>query len=111
MISRATGPSPGAKREWRRSVWLCAGQADLELGRFAVDLDRRPVPQGQPSGPHGAGQHSIDGGAPVNVGGPRTVPASWFSGAAGPAVGIISTSTGPAPSFLASWDFIEVQPP
>ena len=44
------------------------------------------------------------------VSGPQSVPASWFSGATAPAVGIISTSTGPAPVFPASWDFLEVQP-
>jgi Malectin domain/Transmembrane protein 131-like N-terminal len=53
---------------------------------------------------------SIDGAAPVAVGGPQTVPTSWFSGATAPAVGIISTSVGPAPTFPATWDFLEVQP-
>ncbi|HET6953891.1 MAG TPA: choice-of-anchor D domain-containing protein, partial [Acidimicrobiales bacterium] len=53
---------------------------------------------------------SIDGGPPFPVGPPRTVPAAWFGSAAGPAVGIISTSAGPAPPFPATWDFLEVQP-
>jgi Cep192 domain 4/Malectin domain len=54
--------------------------------------------------------YAVDGAAPVGVGGPQSVPASWFSGATAPAVGIISTSAGPAPAFPASWDFLEVQP-
>jgi hypothetical protein len=54
--------------------------------------------------------YAVDGAAPVAVGGPQAVPASWFSSATAPAVGIISTSTGPAPVFPASWDFLEVQP-
>ena len=70
----------------------------------------RPVPAGRSGGPHRAGQLAIGGGAPVAVGGTRTVPAAWFSGAAGPAVGLISTSTGPAPAFPATWDFLEVRP-
>lgn len=53
--------------------------------------------------------YSLDGAAPVAVGPPQAIPASWLSGAAGPAVGIISTSTGPAPTFPATWDFIEVR--
>jgi hypothetical protein len=54
--------------------------------------------------------YAVDGAAPVAVGGPQAVPASWFSSATAPAVGIISTSTGPAPVFPASWDFLEAQP-
>ncbi len=54
--------------------------------------------------------YSLEGTAPVAVGGPQPVPVSWFSGATAPAVGIISTSTGPAPAFPATWDFLEVQP-
>jgi Malectin domain/Abnormal spindle-like microcephaly-assoc'd, ASPM-SPD-2-Hydin len=54
--------------------------------------------------------YAVDGAAPVAVGGPQSVPAAWFSGATAPAVGIISTSTGSAPVFPASWDFLEVQP-
>ncbi|HKY68317.1 MAG TPA: choice-of-anchor D domain-containing protein [Acidimicrobiales bacterium] len=54
--------------------------------------------------------YAVDGAPPVPVSGPQSVPASWFSGATAPAVGIISTSTGPAPVFPASWDFLEVQP-
>jgi hypothetical protein len=37
------------------------------------------------------------------------VPTSWFNGTAAPAVGIVSTSAGPAPAFPATWDFLEVQ--
>jgi hypothetical protein len=53
---------------------------------------------------------AVDGSPPVPVGGVRTVPPGWFTGAAGPAVGIISTSTGTAPPFPATWDFLQVQP-
>jgi Malectin domain/Cep192 domain 4 len=54
--------------------------------------------------------YAVDGAAPVAVGGPQPVPAAWFSGAIAPAVGIISTSAGPASTFPATWDFLEVQP-
>lgn len=52
--------------------------------------------------------YSIEGAAPVALGGPQAVPASWFTGATRPAVGIISTSAGPAPPFPATWDLLEV---
>ena len=72
----------------------------------AVDLYLRVDP--------GAGtvqaSYSIDGAAPVAVGGLQAVPTSWFSRAVAPAVGIISTSAGAAPPFPATWDFLEVQP-
>jgi large repetitive protein len=54
--------------------------------------------------------YSIEGAAPVAIGGPLTVPTSWFSGPTGPAVGIVSTSAGPAPPFPATWAMLEVQP-
>jgi len=47
----------------------------------------------------------------VMMGQPVTVPTTWFSG--GPtrtAVGLSSTSKGPAPPFAAVWDLIEVKP-
>jgi hypothetical protein len=44
------------------------------------------------------------------LGGPEPVPAGWFGGSTGFAVGIISTSAGPGPVFPATWNFIEVTP-
>jgi hypothetical protein len=42
---------------------------------------------------------------------PQSVPASWFTNATtGLAIGIISTSSGPAPEFPATWDFIRALP-
>ncbi len=38
------------------------------------------------------------------------LPSSWVGAAAGMAVGLISTSAGPAPTFPATWDFVEVLP-
>jgi large repetitive protein len=52
--------------------------------------------------------YSIEGAAAVAIGGTQSVPTSWFSGATRPAVGIISTSAGPAPPFPATWDLLEV---
>jgi hypothetical protein len=75
-------------------------------GPSVVDLFLRV----DPGGGTVQASYSIDGGAPVAVGGPVAVPTSWFSGATAPAVGIISTSAGPAPAFPATWDFLEVQP-
>jgi N-acetylneuraminic acid mutarotase len=44
------------------------------------------------------------------LGDPVSIPESWLRGQTALAVGIISTSSGPAPPFPASWDFIEVTP-
>lgn len=49
-------------------------------------------------------------GARTDVGAPEPIPSSWLNGASvGLAVGIISTSRGPAPEFPATWDLIEVE--
>jgi hypothetical protein len=45
-----------------------------------------------------------------NMGNPLSVPAGWFGGTSGLAVGIISTSAGPGPEFPATWSFIEAVP-
>jgi hypothetical protein len=45
-------------------------------------------------------------GPQTNLGAAQSVPAGWFGGATGLAVGIISTSAGPGPAFPATWDFI-----
>jgi N-acetylneuraminic acid mutarotase len=47
-------------------------------------------------------------GPPTNVGAPEPIPSTWLNASTGLAVGIISTSAGPAPEFPATWDFIEV---
>jgi N-acetylneuraminic acid mutarotase len=48
-------------------------------------------------------------GPMTNVGGPLAIPSAWLGGTStGLAVGIISTSAGPAPEFPATWDLIEV---
>jgi hypothetical protein len=54
--------------------------------------------------------YSIEGAAPIDLGAPQAVPKSWFTGPTGLAVGIVSTSTGPAPAFPATWDLLEVKP-
>ena len=53
---------------------------------------------------------AIDGGDPVPLGPPVSVPGWWFDRAVAPAVGVISTSAGPAPPFPATWDFLEIRP-
>jgi hypothetical protein len=56
---------------------------------------------------------SVNGtrGARTDVGGPISVPQSWFTAPdRGLAVGIISTSNGPGEPFPATWDLIEVIP-
>ena len=75
-------------------------------GPGAVDLYLRVDPASHTV----QASYAVDGAAPVAVGGPRTVPAAWFTGTTAPAVGLISTSTGAAPPFPATWDFLEVQP-
>jgi hypothetical protein len=50
-------------------------------------------------------------GPVTNVGTPLAIPSAWLGGTStGLAVGIISTSAGPAPEFPATWDLIEVTP-
>jgi hypothetical protein len=50
-------------------------------------------------------------GPETALGSPQSVPAGWFTNpASGLAIGIISTSRGPAPPFPATWDFIQVIP-
>ena len=44
-----------------------------------------------------------------SLGGPATIPASWLAGPQGLAVGILSTSRGPAAPFPATWDFLKVR--
>jgi hypothetical protein len=48
--------------------------------------------------------------ARTNVGNAVAVPKAWFTAPTGLAVGILSSSGGPAPPFTATWDFIEVVP-
>jgi hypothetical protein len=48
--------------------------------------------------------------ARTNVGNAVVVPKAWFTDPTGLAVGILSSSGGPAPPFSATWDFIEVVP-
>jgi hypothetical protein len=45
-----------------------------------------------------------------NVGSPFAVPAGWFGGTTGLAVGTISTYAGAGPEFPATWTFMEVLP-
>lgn len=48
-------------------------------------------------------------GPRTDLGGPVTVPTGWFlNNPMGLAVGLISTSAGPAPTFSTTWDVIEV---
>jgi hypothetical protein len=47
-------------------------------------------------------------GPQILLGSPVSVPSSWWTGANGVAVGIISTSAGPGAPFPATWDFLEV---
>ncbi len=47
-------------------------------------------------------------GPRTTVGGPKSIPGSWLSGPSALAAGLISTSTGPAPPFAATWDFFEI---
>jgi len=55
--------------------------------------------------------YSIDGGTTprfVPTGNPRTFPTAWTDGSQPLAIGIISTSNGPAAPFAAAWDLLEV---
>jgi glucose/arabinose dehydrogenase len=43
------------------------------------------------------------------LGSPAPIPPAWLAGPDGLAVGIISTSSGPAPPFAATWDFLKIR--
>ena len=47
-------------------------------------------------------------GPRATVGGPEPIPASWLSGTSALAGGLISTSSGDAPPFAATWDLFEI---
>lgn len=47
-------------------------------------------------------------GAKTAIGDPEPFPSTWLTGTTGLAIGILSTSFGPAPTFPATWDFISV---
>ncbi len=49
-------------------------------------------------------------GRRIDLGGPVALPATWFGTSRGLALGIISSSYGPAPPFAATWDLIEATP-
>ena len=52
---------------------------------------------------------SLNSGIDVfDLGSPIAMPTSWFDGTQAMAVGVISTSQGAAPTFGATWDFLEV---
>jgi hypothetical protein len=80
--------------------------APIWPGPDAVDLYLRV----NPAAATVQASYSIENAAPVAIGGTQTIPASWFTGTTRPAVGIISTSAGPAPPFPATWDLFEVNP-
>jgi hypothetical protein len=47
----------------------------------------------------------------ITMGAPFPIPAAWYTSLTrGLAAGLISTSTGPAPPFPATWDFFHVEP-
>ena len=73
---------------------LGAGSVELYL---KVDPDAATVQPG----------YVINSGARVELGQPVSIPAGWLSGSL--AVGILSTSSG-APSFPATWEYMEVVP-
>ena len=54
-------------------------------------------------------QLSVDGAPLVPIGGPVTLPAAWLNpnDAFGLAMGLIQTSSGPAPAFDANYDLLE----
>jgi hypothetical protein len=98
-VVQAVKEVSGVAAQSRAALTLPAGALELYL---RVDPNAGTV---QPSFAR------TPGGARVNVGGLVAVPKAWFtSPTKGLAVGIISTSTGPAPAFPASWDRLAVTP-
>jgi hypothetical protein len=57
--------------------------------------------------------YALDGGTPATIGGTagsRTIPSGWLT-APELAVGIIATSEGGSPEYVATWDLLEVTAP
>ena len=73
------------------------------LGASTVDLYLRVQPVAHTVQP----SFAVNGGLRANVGGPIPIPAAWHAGVL--AVGLISTSFGPASPFAASWDMLEIR--
>jgi hypothetical protein len=77
-------------------------------GPDAVDLFLTVDPVAQTVQPSYAVTINGVTGQRMTLGSPERVPAGWFDGSTGFAIGIISTSSGPGPVFPATWNFIEV---
>jgi hypothetical protein len=111
IVTAANGGAGGVKvvKEVGGTVTNVTTANEALPGPEAVDLYLEVDPDAGTVQPSYSVTASGSTGARVNVGGPVSVPSSWFTGSA-LAVGIISTSAGPGPQFPATWDFIEATP-
>ena len=89
-------------------TWILVGSTNLALsGLAAVDLYLTVDPSGTVKASFTSTANNVTSAAKT-VGTATSVPTTWFSAATGPAVGIMTTSSG-KPSFPATYDMIEVK--
>jgi hypothetical protein len=111
VVTMANGGDGGLQflKETRNRV-RTSRTRDQRLSRFAhVDLFLVVDPGA--SEVQAYFQATTDGGttrALIALGGPVSIPSGWTDGPSALAVGIISTSRGPAPAFPATWDYLKV---
>ena len=97
-------------KEVNGSVALSQARAEELPGPDTVDLFLTVDPDASTVRPSYVVTTNGKAEPPRYIGDPVRIPAGWFDGPTGFAVGIISTSAGPAPVFPATWEFIEVTP-
>ena len=98
-------------KELKAVVSNSAGVAQALPGPDYIDLYLAVDPQEATVQPSYIASVGGVEGIRQNVGGKVFVSRTWFTAKdRGLAVGILSTSAGPAPNFAASWDFLQVTP-
>jgi hypothetical protein len=110
LVTHANGGAGGIQfvKELNASVSTRPIAAVSMPGPGAVDLYLTVDPAANTVQPSYSVTTGGVAGPRTNLGGTTSVPAGWFGGTNGLAVGITSTSAGPGPEFPATWDFIDV---
>ncbi len=112
LVTSANGGAGGIQFAKEVSgTFVARPKADVDMpGPDAVDLFLTVDPGANTVQPSYTVTTNGDAGPREILGGPEPIPAGWFGGDTGFAVGILSTSAGAAPPFAATWDLIEATP-
>jgi hypothetical protein len=111
FVRVATAGSGGGAVTAVREVADAPTQARVALalpGPDHVDLFLRVDPQAGTVQPSFTATTGATTTPRTDVGSAVSVPTSWFTACSGLAVGVIATAAGPAPTFAATWDELEV---